>query len=123
MRALLYAVLAVALGVAVLGLRAANMSTHQPVPPDSALELILAARTHGGERTQSIEEMTEALTLVCRLEVNADPGGPLEPLGDGRFRVVLHPTLDRSDQRQLRGCLEDWRVDGVQVDVETMREP
>ena len=122
MRRLLYALLVVALGSGVFVLRSATMSTHQAVPAGSELELVLAARKHGGEQTQNLAEMTEALVLVCRLEVDADPLGPIEPLGDGRFRVVVHPSLDRSDQRQLRGCLEDWRVDGVLVDVESMRE-
>jgi hypothetical protein len=33
---------------------------------------------------------------------------------------VLRPSLDDSDRRQFQGCLDDWRVDGVLLDVESM---
>jgi hypothetical protein len=30
---------------------------------------------------------------------------------------VLEPTLDATNERQLRGCLEDWTIDHVRLDV------
>ena len=106
--------------VAVLLLRDATLSTHQPVDPDSRIELVLHVRTKGGEAGQTVAEMAEAQVLTCRLEVNSDPVTPLDDLGDGRFRVVLSPSMDSTDQRQFRGCLEDWTIDHVSSDVERL---
>lgn len=105
------------LGAGVLALREATLSTHQPVPADSRVDVVLRARSHGGEPGQTVEEMVSALLLMCRLEVTTDPAGALQPLGDERYRMVFRPGLDRSDRRQFRGCLEDWRVDHLSVDV------
>jgi hypothetical protein len=101
----------------VVALRDATLSTHQTVRPDSRIELVVRVRTHGAERGQTVTEATEALLLACRLEVNSDPAGPIEDLGEGRFRAVLRPSMDSTDRRQFRGCLEDWNVDHVLVDV------
>ncbi|MDX2381242.1 MAG: hypothetical protein QNM02_15955 [Acidimicrobiia bacterium] len=117
------AIVAVLVGVgAVLLLRDATLSTHQPVDPDSQIELVLHVSTRGGEAGQTLAEMAEAQVLTCRLEVNSDPVTPLEDLGDGRFRVVLAPSMDKTDQRQFRGCLEDWTIDHVRSDVERLAE-
>lgn len=118
-----YAARLVALLVLVGGifaLRAATLSTHQLMPADSELVVTLRGTIHGGEHTQTLEERVTAVVLGCRLEVNADPAGPIEVLDDDEFRVVLRPSLDRTDRRQLRGCMEDWRIDHVQVDVTSM---
>jgi hypothetical protein len=106
--------------VAVILLRDATLSTHQPVDPDSRIELVLHVSTKGGEAGQTVAEMAEAQVLTCRLEVNSDPVSPIEDLGDGRFRVVLAPSMDTTDQRQFRGCLEDWTIDHVRSDVERL---
>jgi hypothetical protein len=110
----------VAAVIAVVLLRDATLSTHQPVDPDSRIELVLRVSTRGGEAGQTVPEMAEAQVLTCRLEVNSDPIAPLENLGDGRFRVILVPSMDRTDQRQFRGCLEDWTIDHVRSDVERL---
>lgn len=110
----------VAAVVAVALLRDATLSTHQPVDPDSRIELVLHVSTHGGEAGQTVAEFAEAQLLTCRLEVNSDPVTPLEDLGDGRFRVLLVPSMDSTDQRQFRGCLEDWTIDHVRSDVERL---
>ena len=108
--------------IGVVALRDATLSTHQPVRPDSRIELVVRVRTHGAEHGQTVAETTEALLLACRLEVNSDPTGPIEDLGGGRFRAVLQPAMDTTDRRQLRGCLEDWSADHVLVDVERLAE-
>jgi hypothetical protein len=111
-------VVGLAVGVlSVFELRVATMSTHSPVDPSSRLDVIVSARTRGGERDQSLREMVEALVLGCRLEVAADLDGPIRDEGNGRFRVALEPSLDKSNRRQLRGCLEDWTIDQLLVDV------
>jgi hypothetical protein len=110
----------VAAVVAVALLRDATLSTHEPIDPDSRIELVLHVRTKGGEAGQTLAEMAEAQILTCRLEVSSDPVTPIEDIGDGNFRVVLVPSMDKTDQRQFRGCLEDWTIDHVQSNVETL---
>jgi hypothetical protein len=108
--------------VAVLALREATLSTHQPVT-GRGMELVVSAKTKGsGEKSQTLSEMVEAQLLSCRLEVNSDIDGPIERLGDGRYRAVLVPALDETNRRQFRGCLEDWIVDHLQVDVVELSE-
>jgi hypothetical protein len=116
--------LGIALGVsAVLALREATLSTHHRVARDSQAVIVLDARTKGGETGQTLDEMVEAILLMCRLEVgNSDPveGFAQDPDDDpdeGRFTAVFQPGLDQTNARQLRGCLEDWTIDHVSIDV------
>jgi hypothetical protein len=102
--------------VAVLALREATLSTHEPVTGDE-MELVVSARTEGGEQNQTLPEMVEAQLQACRLEVTSDLAGPIEPLGDGRFRAVLTPAMDETNRRQFRGCVEDFMIDHVQINV------
>jgi hypothetical protein len=102
--------------VAVLLLREATLSTHERVDARET-DLVLSAKTKGGEKNQTLSEMVEAQVLTCRLEVESDLSGPIERLGDGRYRAVLVPALDETNHRQFRGCLEDWVIDHVQLDV------
>ncbi len=111
---------AVGLSVGVLGvfaLREATLSTHGPVDPDSRVEIVIDARTRHREFGQTRPEMVEALLLACRLEVSSDLVGPVRSEGDGRFRAVLQPALDETNEKQLRGCLEDWTLDSLRADV------
>jgi hypothetical protein len=121
-RAAIGVLVAAGLVAAVVGLRDATLSTHQPSPPGSEVAVVVRSSAHGAEPGQTLSELTEALLLVCRLEVTSDPTGPLEDLGHGRFRTILRPALDRSNRRQFRGCVEDWRVDQLRVDVESMED-
>ena len=119
--------IAVRIGLALIGLvigigmvfalREATLSTHEPVPRDSRIELVVAAHTKGGETNQTLDEMVEAQLLACRLEVASDLVGAIEPVGDDRFRAVLTPSMDETNRRQFRGCVEDWVIDGVRLDV------
>jgi hypothetical protein len=102
--------------VAVLLLREATLSTHERVNARQT-GLLLSAETKGGEEHQTLPEMVQAQVLTCRLEVESDVVGPVERLGHGRYRAVLEPALDDSNQRQFRGCLEDWVIDHVKIDV------
>lgn len=108
-------------GAGVLALREATLSTHEPVAARE-VELVLSARTKDGEQGQTLAEMVEAQLLSCRLEVNSDLAGPLEPLGDGRFRAVLVPAMDQTNRRQFRGCVEDFVIDHLQIDVVEFNE-
>jgi hypothetical protein len=114
-------VVGLAIGVvAVLALREATLSTHEEVVGAREVTLVVHAATKSGEPSQTLPEMVEAQLLACRLEVNSDVDGPIESLGDGRFRAVLVPAMDETDQRQFRGCLEDWIVDHLQLNVEEL---
>jgi hypothetical protein len=110
---------AIGLGIGVVGvlaLREATLSTHEAVS-GREVELVVSARTRGGETNQTLAEMVEAQLLACRLEVTSDLAGPIESLGDGRFRAVLVPAMDETNRRQFRGCVEDFMIDHVQMDV------
>ena len=102
--------------VAVFFLREATLSTHDTAG-GREMELVVSAKTRDPERSQTLPEMVEAQVLTCRLEVNSDITGPIEELGDGRFRIILTPAMDDTDRRQFRGCVEDWIVDHLQVNV------
>jgi hypothetical protein len=102
--------------VAVLALREATLSTHEAVDARET-KVVVSGETKGGEENQTLSEMVEAQLLTCRLEVESDLTGPVERVGDGRFRAVLVPALDDSNRRQFRGCLEDWIIDHVRLDV------
>ena len=102
--------------VGIFALREATLSTHEPVTA-AATELVMSADTKGGEQHQTLPEMVEAQLLACRLEVTSDAEGSVESLGGGRFRAVLTPALDETNRRQFRGCMEDWLIDHVRVNV------
>jgi hypothetical protein len=117
MRVLLGAV-GLAIGVVgVLALREATLSTHEPVTDAREMELVVHARMRNAEATQTLSEMVEAQLQTCRLEVTSDLVGPIEPLGDGRFRAVLAPAMDETNRRQFKGCVEDWTIDQVLLGV------
>jgi hypothetical protein len=107
--------------IGVLALREATLSTHEEVDARET-RLVVSGQTKGGEEHQTLSEMVEAQVLSCRLEVESDLSGPIERLGDDRFRAVLVPALDDSNRRQFRGCLEDWVIDHVQLDVEELTQ-
>lgn len=114
---LLFGAIGLAIGIAgVMVLREATLSTHEDVG-GAGTELVLSARTKGGEQHQTLDEMVEAQLLSCRLEVSSDFDNGIESLGDGRYRAVLVPSLDETNRRQFRGCVEDWVIDHVWLDV------
>jgi hypothetical protein len=105
--------------VGIVALREATLSTHEQVTA-ARTELVMSADTKGGERNQTLPEMIQAQLLTCRLEVASDVDGPIESLGDGRFHAVLTPALDETNRRQFRGCMEDWLIDHVRINVTEM---
>jgi hypothetical protein len=109
--------------VAVLALREATLSTHdERIDPGSRVEVVFDAEARHREAGQTIEELAEALVITCRLEVSSDPVTEVEripdPDGDAdRFRVVMEPAFDETNERQFRGCMEDWMIDQVHANV------
>lgn len=108
---------------AVLGLREATLSTHRAVPADSEAVVELRAEQKGAERERTLDDMVHALLLSCRLEVGRSELVDDELVGRARrdgwhhYTAVFRPGLDETNKRQLRGCLEDWTIDHLQVDV------
>jgi hypothetical protein len=107
--------------VLVLALREATLSTHEPVQAEE-MELVVHAKTKGGEPGQTLPEMVEAQLSSCRLEVSSDLVAPITSLGDGNFRTVLSPALDETDRKQFRGCVGDWIIDHLQMSVVDMQD-
>jgi hypothetical protein len=98
-------------------LRDATLSTHTAVAAESRIELLLNAEMRGAEQSQNLAELVQAQVLVCRLEVASDIVGAVEEVAAGRYRAVLSPSMDASNRRQFRGCLEDWGTDHVRLAV------
>ena len=94
-----------------------TLSTHEPIAPDSEVEVVVSASTRGGEPGQTLVEMVDAQLHTCRLEVNSDVIGEVESLGDGQFRATLAPAMDETNRRQFRGCVEDWQIDHVSLNI------
>jgi hypothetical protein len=103
--------------VAVLALREATLSTHEKVTDADRTRVVLDARIRNEEHNQTLAETVQAVLLACRLEVSSDLEADPEPLGGGRFVATLTPPLDETNRRQFRGCLEDWTLDSLLVDV------
>ena len=119
--ALLMGAVGLAVGIlAVAALREATLSTHQRVDPDSQTELVLTADDRGAETTQSLAELVDAQVRMCRLEVTSDVVGEVAPNGGNEFRAVLRPAMDETNRRQFRGCIEDWLIDHVRLNVTTL---
>ena len=102
---------------AVLAMREATLSTHQAVGRDSEVVIELEADVNDPEGGRTMDDMVEALLAACRLEVDHSEVVELTDDGDGHYTAVLRPGLDQTNQRQLRGCLEDFSIDHLRVDV------
>ena len=99
-----------------------TLTRHSEVAAGSSLVVRLRGeRQSAAEHAE--EELVEAVVAMCQLEV----GGAVDPdslrlVDDDRdlYEVVFEPSLDASDQRQLRGCLEDLRIDHFRATVVAM---
>lgn len=99
-----------------------TLTRHQPVDPASSLLLTLRVeRQSAAEHDEA--ELVEAVVEICHLEVGSRPvDDSLVLVDDERdlYTVTFRPSLDRADQRQLRGCLEDLRIDHFRTWVQSM---
>jgi hypothetical protein len=115
------AVVGIAVGIGgVLALREATLSTHQHVGADSKSIVVLDAYVRHGEKGQTLEEMVEAMLQACRLQVGRSDVMWIRQHGEHRFEAELRRGLDQTNRRQLRGCLEDWTLDYVHLDVRSL---
>ena len=100
----------------VLVLRAEVMTVYEPQPPGSRTEFVLEAETR--EDPRHLREMTRSLVSVCRLLVNGEVvERSFDHLGGGVFRFAVEPALGEFELREMRGCLQDTRVQHLLVDV------
>ena len=114
----LLAVAATAVGV--VALRAELMTVHTPMPPGSQTSFVVVADTR--EARRHLPEMTRSLVSVCRLLVNSDVvEQSFQARPGGEFRFSVTPGLDEFDVREMRGCLQDARVQHLLVDVLEVR--
>lgn len=123
-RALMGSVLvAVALGGVHL-LREATMSTHYETGADTRLVVVVEASSNRAEPGTTLDELAEAQVSTCVLEVSTNRDGEVEPVPgtDDRFSFTLRPSLDSTDRKQYRGCLEDWSVDHLRLHVVSMTD-
>lgn len=112
---------AVACAIGLVVLRETTMSRHADGDPDSRTRVVLEGSTNHSGVDPS--DRVLALFRLCELEVHGDlVDGGVERLGERRFSFTMAPALDRTDRRQLHGCLEDAVVDYLQAEVLEMRE-
>ena len=105
----------------VLLLRAELMTVEVEQPEGSYTDVVVSAavvREDPGVR----EEMVRGLVSTCRLLVNADVvAQSFRPVEQGVFAFRLRPGLDEFDERELRGCLSDLRVQHLRADVRRLQ--
>ena len=102
--------------VALLLLRAELMTVELEPAAGSRTQFVVEARTR--EDPLLLPEMTHGVVSVCRLLVNADVvQRSFQQTGDDQFAFVLEPGLDEFDMREMRGCLQDARVQHLLVEV------
>lgn len=103
--------------VAILAMRDAMRTVHTAVPPGARTEVEVAAMVREQRRDER-RDLTEALVQTCRARVGTKlaPDG-LAQTGPDRFRFTLVPGLDEFNRREMHGCLEDARMQHLQLDV------
>ena len=106
--------------VAVVGLRAATMTTHTQMPPGSHLVVDATARWKG--EPEAAANRARALAFACVAESSSSAvADEFRWRADGTFAVRTTPDLDEPDRRQLDGCLSDLRMSRLLVTVDRMR--
>lgn len=112
---LLLALTLVALTVVVL--RETTRTVHTAVPTGARTEVEVVAYVRQ-EHPEARRDLTSGLVELCRARVGtglADPG--LETVAPGRYRFALEPGLDEFNRREMHGCLEDARLQHLELDV------
>ena len=104
-------------GLAVVKLAEMTMTRHHAVDPATAMVVTVEAHTKGHTPYSELQ-MARSLFMICRLEAETTiAADDFDVLAPHTLRFVIRPALDRADQRQLHGCLEDASVDQLQLHV------
>jgi hypothetical protein len=113
-------VAAAVIAAGVVALRAEVMTVHLAPPSGSQTEFVVVAHTK--EDARHLPEMTRSLVSLCRLLVNGDVvENSFDARADGVFAFSVTPGLDEFDVREMRGCLQDMRVQHLLLDVRQVR--
>jgi hypothetical protein len=100
----------------ILLLRSELMTVDIPQPEGSYTDVVVAVSVREDEAV--LEEMARGLISTCRLLVNADVvEDSFAAVDEGVFAFRLRPGLDEFDERELKGCLRDTRVQHLLADV------
>jgi hypothetical protein len=105
--------------VGVIVLRNNSMTVHERMPRDSALFVAAEARWRVADSTAPT--LARALTIQCVAETSVRHTAASFAWDDGAFTFEVLPALDDADQRQLKGCLSDFRMPRLIVAVDEMR--
>lgn len=119
----LVAVLALAVGalVVVILLRQETMSVHTLGAPGTSTVVVVEAFARPQGSATRVAALARAQIALCRTEVHDETRDPeIEHEPPAMFTFRLRPALDPSDRRQLHGCLEDARIDHLQLRVDRM---
>lgn len=113
----------VVIGVGIWGLMTQFQTQAIETTPGSRSAVSFAVVDNGSPTP--IPRLADALWGVCLAELKQEPVAALEHIGTDpeRFRGVLTPALDRFEERELRGCLNDLvipDVRGTAVSIETL---
>lgn len=116
-RALVGVVVVAALGAGLWAVRAETLGRDTPEDAGSAMSLLVRAAVRREPESAKLE-MTRALINACRLQVDSTVAEQFfRRVDQDTFRFVLRPDLIEIDRRQLRGCIEDGRIQHLNVDV------
>ena len=116
-QALLGFVLVLFIGGFVWFLRSQTMSTDTPESATGFTEVVVRARTRG-EPLASVLPLTRAQVDVCRIKVDSNlVQTGFREIATRTFRFVVTPALNESDQVELAGCLQDLRIQHLQLQV------
>ena len=101
------------LGLGVWGLLVQFQTEEIETPPGSRSAVSFVVVDNGSPTP--IPALADALLGVCTAELQQSRIVPLTPVDgtDDRFRTVLGPALDRFEERELRGCLNDLVIADV----------
>lgn len=107
----------------IVWLRQVTMARDVPTPSDSRTVVVVESRTNLHDSEVGLHQITEAVMTSCRLEIGATSVETLQRHDEpDRFRLVLQPALDTTERRRYEGCLEDWRIDHLRIDVVSIEQ-
>ena len=103
-------------------LREATLSTHQRVDPDSQTELVVSAGDRAPRPASPWSRSSKPRSAPAAWRSTPTWSARSPPRATAEFRAVLRPSMDETNRRQFRGCLEDWLIDHVRLDVVTLHD-
>lgn len=105
------------IAVTVVILRQTTRTVHTPVPPGARTEVEVIAFVRQ-EHPEARRDLTSGLVELCRARIGTALAAPgIVTIAPGRYRFNLQPGLDAFNRREMHGCLEDARLQHLQLDV------